>query len=87
METATGTPSTPQQEPLAPARSESEGDVVFYTEEPKACESYFNLYIFNNIFLNKYLLFYTTATPNRQRRGDIRGMFMSQSSSVTEAPR
>lgn len=34
METATGTPSTPQQE--IPIRSESEGDVVFYTEEPKA---------------------------------------------------
>lgn len=38
METATGTPSTPQQEPQVPARSESEGDVVFYTEEPKACK-------------------------------------------------
>lgn len=37
MESTTGTPSTPQQEAL-PIRSESEGDVVFYTEEPKASE-------------------------------------------------
>lgn len=34
MEASTGTPNTPQQE--IPTRSESEGDVVFYTEEPKA---------------------------------------------------
>ncbi|XP_037906052.1 potassium voltage-gated channel subfamily KQT member 1-like isoform X2 [Hermetia illucens] len=49
----------------APTRSESDGDVVFYAEEPRA------------------------GTPNRVRKSDQiggRGPFVSQNSSVTEAP-
>ncbi|XP_037032790.1 potassium voltage-gated channel subfamily KQT member 1-like isoform X1 [Bradysia coprophila] len=48
-----------------PPRSESDGDVVFYTEEPRS------------------------GTPNRVRRGESssgRTPFISQNSSVTEAP-
>ncbi|XP_058461844.1 potassium voltage-gated channel subfamily KQT member 1-like isoform X2 [Malaya genurostris] len=46
------------------SKSESDGDVVFYMEEPRAA-----------------------GTPSRTRRNDLnRGAFVSQNSSVTEAP-
>uniref|UniRef100_A0A336MUT2 Potassium voltage-gated channel subfamily KQT member 1 n=1 Tax=Culicoides sonorensis TaxID=179676 RepID=A0A336MUT2_CULSO len=57
------TPNTPNTVESQISKSESDGDVVFYMEEPRA------------------------GTPNRARRGDsVRGCFVSQNSSVTEAP-
>ncbi|XP_058833614.1 potassium voltage-gated channel subfamily KQT member 1-like isoform X2 [Topomyia yanbarensis] len=57
------TPVTPAAESQL-SKSESDGDVVFYMEEPRAA-----------------------GTPSRIRRNDPnRGAFVSQNSSVTEAP-
>ncbi|XP_055591191.1 potassium voltage-gated channel subfamily KQT member 1-like [Uranotaenia lowii] len=58
-----GTPMTPAADSHL-SKSESDGDVVFYMEEPRAA-----------------------GTPSRTRRNDPnRGAFVSQNSSVTEAP-
>lgn len=35
------TPNTPQDSTAPPPRSESDGDVVFYTEEPRSGDYYF----------------------------------------------
>ncbi|XP_055535411.1 potassium voltage-gated channel subfamily KQT member 1-like [Wyeomyia smithii] len=62
-ENTLGTPITPAAESHL-SKSESDGDVVFYMEEPRAA-----------------------GTPSRTRRNDPnRGAFVSQNSSVTEAP-
>ncbi|XP_062556501.1 potassium voltage-gated channel subfamily KQT member 1-like [Armigeres subalbatus] len=62
-ENTLNTPITPAAE-SALSKSESDGDVVFYMEEPRAA-----------------------GTPSRTRRNDPnRGAFVSQNSSVTEAP-
>nr|XP_019537728.2 potassium voltage-gated channel subfamily KQT member 4-like isoform X1 [Aedes albopictus]XP_029730779.1 potassium voltage-gated channel subfamily KQT member 4-like isoform X1 [Aedes albopictus] len=62
-ENTLNTPVTPAAD-SALSKSESDGDVVFYMEEPRAA-----------------------GTPSRTRRNDPnRGAFVSQNSSVTEAP-
>ncbi|XP_058054862.1 potassium voltage-gated channel subfamily KQT member 4-like [Anopheles bellator] len=63
---AQAVPNTPGPGPMSAdlTKSESDGDVVFYMEEPRPA-----------------------GTPQRTRRNDPnRGVFVSQNSSVTEAP-
>lgn len=80
-------PGTPQEKVEPPARCDSEADVVFYMEEPRA-----GICILFDACSREWLIFLPLrpGDPSRARRGEresVRGnIFVSQTSSVTEAP-
>lgn len=84
--TANNNRDCPQAQTLPPPsnpRRDSDGEVVFYIEEPKASMCILRAPLYIIFIIIGFFIIIILATPNRVRR-EARG-YVSQTSSVTEA--